>query len=327
MERLIYQDKIFVPLEYSNEEEFEKVILDHDTDIFGPKSFFINIKKRIGEDNIVSIPDGYVIDFSFEKDPRLYIIEIELASHDPYKHIGQQLLRFGISYKASGRNIKAFLLESILKDKSKKVVVDQGLKKAGYRNVDAFLESLIFEKPVAAIVIVDQSTDDLGNVLNQLTMKTDIIEFQTFVCNGKSIFKFTPFQQEIRSLTEAKKPSIKVEEIDTIVVPANEEGFKEVFLKQKCWYQIRISSAMIERIKYIAGYQTAPVSAITYFAEVARIEKYKNTGKHIVYFKNKPSKIGPVKLSKKDKGLAPQAPRYTSFRRLKSAKTIGDVFR
>jgi hypothetical protein len=326
MERLIYQNKVFAPYEYSDEDEFEKVILEHANDIFGPKSVFINIKKRIGDDNIVTIPDGYIIDFSFEKDPRLYIIEIELVTHDPYKHIGQQLLRFGISYKASGRNIKAFLLESVLKEKSKKDTVEQGFKKAGFRNIDAFFESIIFEKPVAAIVIIDQITDDIANVLNQLTMKTDIIEFQTFISDRKSIFKFTPFQQEIRSLTEARKPRIRVEEIDTIVVPANEEGFNEVFLKQKCWYSIRISSAMIERIKYIAGYQTAPISAITYFAEVARIEKYRNTGKYIVYFKNRPTKVGPVKLSNKDKGLAPQAPRYTSFRRLKSAKTIGDVF-
>jgi hypothetical protein len=32
---------------------------------------------------------------------------------------------------------------------------------------------------------------------------------------------------------------------------------------------------------------TAPVSVITYYAEVANIEKYKNTGKYIVYFRNK----------------------------------------
>jgi hypothetical protein len=38
-----------------------------------------------------------------------------------------------------------------------------------------------------------------------------------------------------------------------IVVPANEEGFQEVFLGQDCWYEIRISSSMIEKIKYIAG--------------------------------------------------------------------------
>jgi hypothetical protein len=326
MERLIYQDKVFMPYEYSDEAEFEEIILEHANDIFGPKSVFINIKKKIGEDNIVSIPDGYLLDFSFEKDPRLYIIEIELAAHDPYKHIGQQLLRFAISYKASGRNIKTFLLENILKYKPKKGMVEQGLKKAGYRNIDAFLESLIFEKPVAAIVIVDENTDDLGNVLNQLTMKTDTIEFQTFVFNTKRIYRFTPFQQEIRSLTEAKKPRIKIEEIDTIVVPANEEGFKEVFLKQNCWRTIRISSSMIDRITYIAGYQTAPISAITYYAEVARIEKYKNTGKYIVYFKNRARKIGPLRLSKEDKGLAPQAPRYTTFRKLSAAKTLRDVF-
>jgi len=39
---------------------------------------------------------------------------------------------------------------------------------------------------------------------------------------------------------------------------------------------IRISSSMLNRIKYIAAYQVAPISAITHLAEVAKIEKYKD---------------------------------------------------
>ena len=117
-------------------------------------------------------------------------------------------------------------------------------------------------------------------------MKTDIIEFQTYICEEEQIHKFTPFQQEIRSIVESKRPRVKIEELDTIVVPANEEGFNEVFLGENCWYQIRISSSMLERIRYIAGYQTAPISAITYYAEVKKIEKYKDSNKFIVYFKD-----------------------------------------
>ena len=236
------------------------------------------------------------------------------------------MLKFAISYKASGRKIKAFLLDNVLKDNSRRALVEAGLERAGYRNIDAFLEDIIFEKTVGAIVIIDQITPDLENVLSQLAMKTDIIEFQTFICGKEMIHKFSPFQQEIRDITDGKSKRLKLEELDTIVVPANEEGFNEVFLGQNCWYAIRISSAMIDRIKHIAGYQTAPISAIAYFAEVAKIEKYKDTGKYIVYFKGNPKKVGPIKLSVRKKGAAPQAPRYTSIKRLLRAKKLHDVF-
>ena len=326
MDRIIFGEKLFIPYEFSNENEFENLIIQNSNQIFGSNSVYINVKKRIERDNIVTIPDGYLIDFSFESDPRLYIIENELVRHDPYKHIGQQLLKFAISYKASGRKIKRFLLENILKDELAVKIVNKGLKKAGKRNIDAFLEYLIFDKPVAAIVVIDEITSDLENVLTQLTIKTDLIEYHTYSCGNEVIHRFTPFQQEIRYIVESGKQKIRVEELDTIVVPANEEGFNEVFLGQSCWYEIRISSSMLDRIKYIAGYQTAPISAITYYAEVRKIEKYKNTNKYVVYFKDRAKKIGPVKLPKNIKGIAPQAPRYTNFKRLSKAKTLNDIF-
>jgi len=112
----------------------------------------------------------------------------------------------------------------------------------------------------------------------------------------------------------------------SIVVPANEEGFNRAFLEENAWWAIRISSSMIDRIKYIAGYQTAPISAITYYAEVAKIEKYKDTIKYIVYFKDPAKQIGPIKLTAKKKGSAPQAPRYTTFKKLMAAQTLEEVF-
>lgn len=130
----------------------------------------------------------------------------------------------------------------------------------------------------------------------------------------------------LRKKAKTEKPKTKLKEFDTIVVPANEEGFNEVFLGENCWYAIRISSSMIDRIKYIAGYQTTPISAITHYAEVAKIEKYRDTGKYIVYFKDKAKKIKPIKLSGRKKGAAPQAPRYTNFRKLRKAKIISEVF-
>ncbi len=114
--------------------------------------------------------------------------------------------------------------------------------------------------------------------------------------------------------------------MDTIIVPDRDDGFQEEFIKNNRWYAIRISSAMIDKIKYIAAYQVAPVSAITYMAEVAWIDKYEDSNKYIVYFKEGSlKKINSVGLGEK-RALAPQGPRYSSSRIILEAKTLNDIW-
>ncbi|MBV9677685.1 MAG: GIY-YIG nuclease family protein, partial [Acidobacteriaceae bacterium] len=71
---------------------------------------------------------------------------------------------------------------------------------------------------------------------------------------------------------------------DTVIVPAQKEGFEKVFLGENCWYAIRISGGMLQSIKWIAAYQTQPVSAITHVAPVLRIEPYGESGKYKLIF-------------------------------------------
>lgn len=325
MDKLILGNKEFDYYEYTNEAEFEEDVVKNANKIFGQKSIYVDIKKRIG-DNILSIPDGYLLDFSFINEPRLYIIENELVIHDAYRHIGQQILKFAISYKVSGRKIKRVLLEEINKNKEHLKLVEDVIRKARYRNIDNLLEEMVFDREVGCIVVIDKTTDQLENVLSQLTMKTDIVEFQVFVDDeGEEIFKFEPFQADVKVDIDAKA-EFTIDELDTIVVPAREDGFNEVFLGENCWYSIRMSSSMIDRVKYIAAYQTAPVSAITHYAEVSKIERYENTNKYIVYFKDKAIKIQDIKLSKDNPNLAPQAPRYTSFSKMIKAKSLNEIF-
>ncbi len=325
MDKISFNKRIFNLHEYSLEEEFEKDVLENAVNIFGPRSLYIDIKKRIRNDNIVTIPDGYLINFSFETEPQLFIVENELVTHDPYRHIGQQLLKFATAYKASGREIKEFLLDHILNSNKIKSFIGKQLRRLEFRNVDAFLEHLIFETEIRAIIVIDEITPDLENVLSQLSMKTDIIEFQTFVRGKARLHKYTPLFGDIEAATSIPRSPLRPEELDTIIVPANEEGFRRVFLGEDSWYAIRISSSMIERVKYIAAYQTAPVSAVTYWAEVKKIERYKNSSKYIVHFKQKAKKIGPIKLLR-GKGVAPQGPRYSTYKKLKGAKSLYELF-
>ena len=80
-----------------------------------------DIKKLIGTPKKgATIPDGYYLDLTFHNDPRLYLVEVELNSHDVYGHIGEQILRFGISSETDKYKIKNHLLNAVSKDSEKK---------------------------------------------------------------------------------------------------------------------------------------------------------------------------------------------------------------
>ena len=328
MERIVSGNDIYYLKEYQLEKDFEQDVVANYRHIFGNDTVYIDIKKKIG-DNIVTIPDGYLLDFTFSNNPRLYIIENELSVHDAYKHIGTQLLKFAVSYKQSRLKIKQYILDYLSKSPTNMAFIESKASEMGYRNIDAMLESMIYRDTVDAIVIIDNSSAELENVLSHLSMKIGIIEFKAYENNkGNRLYKFIPFNNEVKEFVAARSgtKSVSPEDIDTIVVPAQEEGFQSAFIESNAWWQIRISVSMLDKIKYIAAYRTAPVSAITHIAEVDRIERYKDTNKYILYFREPAKEIPHIELDKDKKGVAPQASRYTNYARLMSATKLSEVF-
>ena len=328
MERILSGDDIYYLKEYQLEKDFEQDVVKNYRHIFGNDTIYIDIKKKIG-DNIVTIPDGYLLDFTFPNNPRLYIIENELSVHDAYKHIGTQLLKFAVSYKQSRLKIKHYILDYLSKTSNDMTFIEKKASEMGYRNIDAMLETMIYRDTVDAIVIIDNSSVELENVLSHLSMKIDIIEFRAYENRtGNRIYKFIPFNNEVKEFVASRgdTKNVSPEEIDTIVVPAQEDGFQSAFIESNAWWQIRISVSMLDKIKYIAAYRTAPISAITHIAEVDHIEKYKDTNKYILYFKEHAKEIPHIELDKDKKGVAPQASRYTTYVRLMSATKLSEVF-
>ena len=115
-------------------------------------------------------------------------------------------------------------------------------------------------------------------------------------------------------------------ECDTVVVPAREDGFNKVFLGERCWYAVRISEQMKSRIKYIAAYRTAPVSAITHVAPVRSVERWGDSTKSVLNFGEPAQEIPPIRLAKGGRVKAPQNLRYTTKAAVDSAKSLDDLW-
>lgn len=114
-------------------------------------------------------------------------------------------------------------------------------------------------------------------------------------------------------------------DVNTVIVPAQQDGFERVFLEENCWHAIRISGGMLPRIKYVAAYRTQPESKVTHYAPVATIEPYGEQGKYKLIFAERAKPIGPIPFADAPQGSM-QGPRYTTFEKLMKAKKLTDLF-
>jgi len=135
-----------------------------------------------------------------------------------------------------------------------------------------------------------------------------------------------PVFQQAKKIKADTEEVVKVRVMDTIVVPAQEEGFNDVFLGENCWHAIRIGGGKLREIKYIAAYQTNPISAVTHYAEVESIEPYGDGEKYQLNFKGPAIPMEPIQYGNAKRGSM-QSPRYTSFEKLKKARVLNDLFR
>ena len=116
---------------------------------------------------------------------------------------------------------------------------------------------LIDGQDLAAIILkhFDELDDEYKDIFNIRRKKDLNIEDQFEYCDklSEDIDK-----EEIISVEGKPKQN-------TLVCPAKEDGFKKVFLGEKVWYAVKLNPERIPDIKYIAMYQSAPISKITYY--------------------------------------------------------------
>ena len=328
-------EEVYRRAAYRSEADLEASIIKVQTDLFGANRIYLDVKKKIGaKGGIKNIPDGYLVDLS-SSHPRLYVVENELAAHDPLRHIAVQILQFSLSFESEQHRVKSVLLQSLSDQTEAKKRCEDYSAKHGYRNLDHLLEYLVYEAPFAALVVIDELPDNLENVLaKKFNFGVEVLELARYQSqHGDYVYRFDPFLADLDADT-AQPPAALGEtpstptptEVDTVVVPAREDGFQEVFVGEDRWYAVRLHGAMRPQIRYAAVYRVAPIQAITHIAAVKSVEPWRDTGKYVINFSEPAKEFGPVEVAKGGRVKALQSLRYTTRERLLGAKTLDDVW-
>lgn len=324
MARIILKDNEYSLYDFDNEAEFEKAVIVNQKYLFGKDSVYIDVKKRIGKDNHRGIPDAFLIDFYNTKKPQLYIVENELASHDVYAHISEQIVRFGTSTVTSANKIRDMLIKAIESKHETKREIEKYLPQTVFKTVTELMLFLT-ENDVKIVIAINEVTADLNLAFKIFRNPPDVVLLQRYVCKSDISYYYEPMREEIEDIEKERTQTGKAVDFDTVVCAAFEDGFKHAYIENNAWWEIRLSQKARENLKYLAIYEKSPVAHISHYAEIERIEPYKDTGKYILYLKNKKT-FKPIKLSGKNKGEAPQAPRYTTLENLLKAKTISELW-
>ncbi|MEW6525075.1 MAG: phage portal protein [Spirochaetota bacterium] len=192
---LFFNNKKFNEYKFMVEEEFEKLVSDNSKIFFGDKTIYIDAKKKIETKALGgSIPDGFLFDFSDSDNPEFYLIEVELASHDFYKHIFPQITKFFAFFK--NNKSQKDLIEKIYSIAS----TDDSIKKEfrkflGEKEIFKFINDTI-EGSQNILLIIDGDKSELPEIVDTYTdtwgkiVKT--IKINIFKNNNDLIFSMTP---------------------------------------------------------------------------------------------------------------------------------------
>ncbi|PIP03454.1 MAG: excinuclease ABC subunit C [Candidatus Yonathbacteria bacterium CG_4_9_14_0_8_um_filter_46_47] len=176
---------------------------------------------------------------------------------------------------------------------------------------------------------VNQSILENGNSPQEPTIsESERADMQVFL---NEIYQTLPLAglrafEMPKTIARPETKQVSKDDKDTIIVPAQKDGFDRVFVGQNAWWAIRISGGMLEKIKYIAAYQTAPISAVTHIASVERIEPYGEEGKYKLIFSEPAKELeNPIPVADAPRGMM-QSIRYTNHDKFKTAKKVAELF-
>ena len=213
---------------YSAEDDFEKDVLLNTKFFFGKRTIYIEAKKKIESKELgSSIPDGFLFDLSDIDNPNFYLVEIELVSHDFYKHIFPQITKF-FSFFRSSRN-RGKLVEKIFSVVNTTSSLKKEFKKyLGEKEIYKFIKDVLDDSQ-NILLVIDGEKNELPEIVDTYTdtwgKMVKILVIRKFSNKEDFIYMLDP---EFERIEYAKEESIdEIEQTDYYTEEFHLDGVAE----------------------------------------------------------------------------------------------------
>lgn len=193
---LYINKKKFSRYSFRLESDLENVVKENAKRIFGENTIYIDAKKKINSGELgKTIPDALFFDFSDSKNPKFYLVEVELAKHGFYDHIFPQITKF-FAFLRDGNPHQSKLIESLFTI----INQDQNLLKEfkkylGDQELFKFLKDTI-EDATDILILIDNDKKEFKEIFETYTdtwgKYVRIIKINIFANDNEKILQLEP---------------------------------------------------------------------------------------------------------------------------------------
>jgi len=160
---ILKEGRQFVEHKFGIEKDFESVVIQNHHEIFGKDVIYIDAKKKIESTTLgSSIPDGFLFNMSDPNNIEFYLVEVELETHDFYKHIFPQITKFFGFFRNS--NTQKELVEKLFSTINTDAHLNQRFKKyLKGQEIFKFLNDVI-DSSQNILIIMDGNKPELPEI-------------------------------------------------------------------------------------------------------------------------------------------------------------------
>ena len=177
-QKIIIDGILFVHYNYPKESALEKAVIEHADHIFGRRAFFLPKKRLSTHSGTLSIPDGFVLDFGKQC---WHVVEVELSSHDPYKHILPQLTKFYNSLQGRPR-MRQELVDIFYNYFRQNPLENARLREIlGDNEIFRTIRDIVIHSEPRIVIIVDDVTAQLREAIIAMPQQPQILRFETYI--------------------------------------------------------------------------------------------------------------------------------------------------
>jgi len=197
-----------------------------------------------------------------------------------------------------------------------------------------FLESYAVMKAIEiGRFEVQNRTNPNQNNLHEFKQETilDFFDDVELLVSTLGFNLFEPLKDDANVEEVETKPTndaTSIRKYDTIVCPSTGEGegLQKAFRDKNAWWAVRIGQSNIDKLKYIALYEGAPVKGIRYYAKITKIEPYENKpSRYIIHHDGNIIRLeNPIVLGDTPQ-LALYGSRYFLLEDILSSKTLAEL--
>ncbi|MFX0135341.1 MAG: hypothetical protein ACFFDN_16975 [Candidatus Hodarchaeota archaeon] len=194
---ILIDDKQYIPMRFEDEKDLSDCVASLSDFVYGRDSIYFHWEKRVRPSSgRYNVTDGLLLDLS-NKPFRFWIVEYELGSHSISSHIQPQIIGFMRALRNSRtlREVQLDIYNEIRADEGK---LKRMKDKIGESDIFFGLDQILHREP-GILVVVDERTSELEDVLDYLSLRSEevrVLEFKRYSYNDEEIYRFNTLSLE-----------------------------------------------------------------------------------------------------------------------------------